>query len=100
MEYFQFYLVILKDTAPRWRDVSELTMPAGSTYDLFQLVDADSIEFRSGRTRLAGSSLSNGVFTVGNVGGTTEFTARKGGRSSHIEIQIDVIQASNPSNFL
>ena len=71
-----------------------------STYDLFQLVpDADSIEFRSGRTRLTGSSLSNGVFTVGTVGGAAHFTARKGSQSTHIEIQMDVIQASNPSNF-
>lgn len=98
---FQFYLVILKDTAPRWRDVAELTMPAGSSYDLFRLVDADAIEFRSGRTRLAGSRLSNGVFTVGNVGGIAEFTAHKAGRNSHIEIQIDVVQQIadiNPSN--
>ena len=90
---FQFYLVILKDTAPRWRDVAELTMPAGSTYNLFQLVDADAIEFRSGRTRLAGSRLSNGVFTVGNVGGIAEFTAQKNGRSSHIAININLISS-------
>ena len=98
-ESFAFYLVILKARDPVWRDVSELTMAAGSRYDLFQLVDADSIAFRSGRSRLAGSSLSNGIFTVGTVGGVSHFTARKGSRSSHIEIQMDVIQASDPSNF-
>ena len=98
---FQFYLVILGTQGPVWRNVSELTMRAGSNYDLFQLVDAESIEFRSGRTRLAGSSLSNGVFTVGTAGGVAAFTARKGSRSSHIEMNIDVVQQIadiSPSN--
>ena len=96
----EFYLVILQATAPKWRDVSELTMRTGSSYDLFQLVpDAETIVFRSGRTQLVGSSLSNGIFTIGTVGGAAHFTARKGGRNSHIEIQIDVVQASDPSNF-
>ena len=90
---FQFYLVILKAQDPVWRDVAELTMPAGSSYDLHQLVDADAIEFRSGRTRLAGSRLSNGVFMVGTEGGLAEFTARKAGRSSHIAININLISS-------
>ena len=91
-ESFGFYLIIRQATAPIWRDVSELTMRANSSYDLFQLVDADSIAFRSGRPRPTGSSLANGVFTVGTVGGISHFTARKGSRSSHIEINIDVVQ--------
>ena len=99
---FEFYLVIRQAAAPTWRKVSELTMRADSRYDLFQIVpDAETIEYRSGRDRLADSSVSNGVFRVGTVGGTAEFTARKGGRSSHIEIQIDVVQRIadiNPSN--
>ena len=96
----EFYLVILQAAAPIWRDVPELTMRAESSYDLFQLVlDAETIAFRSGRPRLAGSSLSNGIFTVGTVGGLASFTAQKGSRSTHIEIQIDVIQASDTSNF-
>ena len=81
-ESFGFYLIIRRATAPVWRDVSELTLRAGSSYDLFQLVDADSIAFRSGRPRPTGSSLANGVFTVGTVGGVSHFTARKGSRSS------------------
>ena len=82
------------------RDVDSLTMRAGSSYDLFQIVpDAETIAFRAGRTRLAGSSLSNGIFRIGTVGGKAHFTARKGSRSSHIEIEIVVIQASDPSNF-
>ena len=98
---FGFYLIIRRATAPVWRDVSELTLRAGSSYDLFQLVDADSIAFRSGRPRPTGSSLTNGVFTVGTVGGASHFTARKGSRSSHIEINIDVVQGvGNRSSLL
>jgi hypothetical protein len=91
-ESFQFYLIIRRAAAPVWKKVSALTMRAGSRYDLFQLVDAESIVFRSGRTRPADSSLSNGVFTVGSVGGVAEFTARKGALSTHIAIAIDVVQ--------
>ena len=99
-ESFGFYLIIRQATAPIWRDVSELTMRANSSYDLFQLVDADSIAFRSGRPRPTGSSLANGVFTVGTVGGISHFTARKGSRSSHIEINIDVVQGVGNRNSL
>ena len=100
-ESFGFYLIIRRAQSPVWRNVSELTMRAGSSYDLFQLVDADSIAFRSGRARPTGSSLANGVFTIGTVGGTAEFTARKGNRSSHIEIEIDVVQGvGNRSSLL
>ncbi len=98
-ESFGFYLIVLRAAAPVWRDVSELTMRAGSRYDLFQLVpDADSITFRSGSTRLAGSRLSNGVFTIGTVGGVSHFTAQKGSRSSHIAIAIDVIQGTGSNS--
>ena len=101
-ESFGFYLIIRRATeTPVWRKVSALTMRAGSSYDLFQLVDADSIAFRSGRPRPTGSSLANGVFTVGTVGGVSHFTARKGSRSSHIEINIDVVQGvGNRSSLL
>jgi len=90
---FGFYLIVRQATAPVWRNVLALTMRAGSRYDLFQLVpDADTISFRSGRTRLAGSFVSDGVFTIGTVGGVSHFTAQKGGRSAHIAITIDVVQ--------
>ena len=90
---FGFYLITRQATvSPVWRDVSELTMRAGSRYDLFQLVDADAIAFRSGRPRPTGSRLDSGVFGIGTVGGTAAFTARKGNRSSHIAIAIDVVQ--------
>ena len=92
-ESFGFYLITRQATvSPVWRDVSELTMRAGSRYDLFRLVDADTIDFRSGRPRPMGSRLDSGVFTIGTVGGTAAFTARKGNRSSHIAIAIDVVQ--------
>ena len=89
---FGFYLIIRRAQSPVWRNVSALTMRAGSSYDLFQLVDADSIAFRLGRTQPTGSRLSNGIFTIGTVGGTAAFTARKGSLSSHIAINIDVVQ--------
>ena len=94
---FGFYLIIRQAQAPVWRNVSELTMRAGSSYDLFQLVESGletppTIAFRSGRARLTDSSLANGIFTIGTVGGTAAFTARKGNRSSHIAINIDVVQ--------
>ena len=101
-ESFGFYLIIRRAGIPIWRNVSELTMRAGSSYDLFQLVpDAESIVFRSGRARLVGSSLSSGMFKIGTVGGVAEFTARKGSRSSHNRIQIDVVQGvGNRSSLL
>ena len=103
---FGFYLIIRRATvSPVWRNVSELTMRAGSSYDLFQIVESGletppTIAFRSGRTQPTGSRLSNGVFTIGTVGGTAAFTARKGSRTAHIEIDIDVVQGigvTNPS---
>ena len=103
---FGFYLIIRRAQSPVWRNVSELTMRAGSSYDLFQLVESGletppTIAFRSGRTQPTGSRLSNGVFTIGTVGGTAAFTARKGSRTAHIEIDIDVVQGvGNRSSLL
>ena len=98
-ESFGFYLIVRQAAAPVWRNISALTMRAGSRYNLYDLLKMESgletpptIEFRSGRTRLAGSSLSNGMFKIGTIGGVAEFTARKGSRSSHIAITIDVVQ--------
>ena len=39
---FGFYLIIRRAETPVWRKVSALTMRAGSSYDLFQLVDAET----------------------------------------------------------
>ena len=91
-ESFGFYLIIRRAQSPVWRKVSELTMRAGSSYDLFQLVESllqtpPTIAFRSGTNtadRLAAVSLTafSGVGSV--VGGVSHFTARKGSRRSHI----------------
>jgi len=92
---FGFYLVVMPLTAPAWKSVSELTMRANATYNLRQLVTADSISFRAGRTQPTGSSISDGVFTIGTEGGTAEFTATANGLESHITLEIDVIQAQS-----
>ena len=52
-----------------------------------------------GAVQPTGSRVSNGVFTIGTVGGTAAFTARKGNRSSHIEIEIDVVQGVGNTEF-
>ena len=103
---FSFYLVVQQATAPKWRDTTKLTMRANSSFDLFHLLETESgfgdtvtIQFRSGRPRLVDSSLSNGVFRIGTTGGVAEFTARKGSRSSHIRINIDVVQVLDRSGL-
>lgn len=98
---FEFYLIIQRAASPVWRDVSGLTMRAGSSVNLFNYVgDAASVAFRSGKDRLVGSRLSNGVFTIGTVGGVAHFTARNGNGASHIEIIIDVVQQLDAEAYL
>ena len=92
---FGFYLIVMPLTAPVWKSVSELTMRANSTYNLRQLVTADSITFRTGRTQPTGSSISDGVFTIGTTSGAAEFTATANSLDSHISLEIDVIQAQS-----
>ena len=103
---FSFYLIIRQNAAPVWRDVDELTMRAGSSYDLNALVEIGTglqtpptITFRSGRTQPTGSSISNGIFTVGTVGGTAEFTATNDNGSTHFQIDILVQQTPDRANF-
>lgn len=90
---FHFYLVIESET-PSWRGTGfDLTMRAGSTYDLWALTEkTDSIAFKSGGARPSGSSLSDGVFTIGTVGGRVDFTARRGSRTADMTMYIDVLQ--------
>ena len=62
-ESFGFYLIIRRVETPVWRKVSALTMRAGSSYDLFQLVDADkplpqSLSVLDDPDRLAAVSLT------------------------------------------
>ena len=99
-ESFGFYLIIRRATvSPVWRNVSELTMRAGSSYDLFQLVESGletppTIAFRSGRTVPTDrqSLVERCIHNRHGRRGFAAFTARKGSRSSHIEIDIDVVQ--------
>ena len=83
-------------------------MRANSSYDLFQLVESGletppTIAFRSGRTQTDRESvLSNGVFSSRH-GRRHEQSSRrrKGSRSSHNRVHIDVVQGvGNRSSLL
>ena len=104
---FGFYLIIRRAETPVWRKVSALTMRANSSYDLFQLVESaletpPTIAFRSGRTPTDRQSvLSNGVFSSRHSWWhEPNLRRRKGSRSSHNRVHIDVVQGvgvANPS---
>ena len=96
---FEFYLIIEPATAPVWRDVDSLTMRAGSSYDLHQIVDADSIALTAGETQPTGVTLSGGIFTISTTGGTAYFTATKGTLTTDFEVNIVVVQMPDPANF-
>ena len=93
---FSFYLIVRQAAAPVWRDVETLTMRADSSFDLHQIVDADSI---AGQSLPTGGSVANGIFTIGTTGGNATFRATKGTLTTDKTIQINVIQAANPDNF-
>ena len=96
---FEFYLVIVQATNPTVRDVDDLAMFASTTFNLFDIVEnATAITLRSGQTQLTGSSISNGVFTIGTAGGTAYFTATNANGSTNFEIAIDVVSV-DPDNF-
>ena len=97
---FQFYLIIVQAANPTVRSVDELTMRANSSFDLFQIVSgAESLTFRSGRTQPTGSSISNGVFTIGTASGTAYFTATNTNGSTHFQIKIVAIGTETLSDF-
>ena len=96
---FSFYLIVRQVAAPTWREVESLSMKANTTYDLHQIVDADSIDFEPGETQPTGSSIANGVFTIGTTAGTAYFRATKDGLTTDKAIVMDVIQAPDPDNF-
>ena len=96
---FAFYLVIVTAENPTWRDVESLSMKASTSYDLHQIVEADSIAFDPDETELTGSSIDNGVFTIDTTAGTAYFRATKNGLTADKAITIDVIQAPDPDNF-
>ena len=96
---FQFYLIIVQATNPTVREVDDLAMYANTTFNLFDIVEnATAITFRTGQTQPAGSSISNGVFTIGTAGGTAYFTATNANGSTHFEIVIDVVSV-DADNF-
>ena len=89
---FQFYLIIVQAANPTVRDITDLAMYASTTFNLFDVVDnATAITFRSGQTQPTGSSISNGIFTIGTAGGTAYFTATNANGSTNFEIAIDVV---------
>ena len=96
---FSFYLIIVKAANPTVRDVTDLAMYASTAFNLFDIVDnATAITFRSGRTQPTDSSISNGIFTIGTVGGTAYFTATNSNGSTNFEIAIDVVSV-DADNF-
>ena len=96
---FEFYLIVETATAPVWRDVDSLTMRAESSYDLHQIVDADSIALTAGETQPTGATLSDGIFTIDTTGGAAYFTATKGTLTTDFEVNIVVVQMPDPDNF-
>ena len=97
---FSFYLIIVQAENPAVRAVDELTMRANSSFDLHQIVSgAESLTFRSGRTQPTGSSISNGVFTIGTASGTAYFTATNTNGASHFQIKIVAIGTETLSDF-
>ena len=90
-----FYCVVDPATPPSLRvDLDELNMLTNSSYDLFLIVqNADTITFESGQTQPTGSSLSDGVFTIGTANGTAYFTATNDDGDIDFSIKINTVQA-------
>ena len=96
-EDFAFYLVIRQAIPPIWRDVDALTMTANTTFNLFDIVEgADSISRQSGPT---GSSVSEGVLTVGTASGDVVLRATNTNGNTDTTISINVVQRGDASNF-
>ena len=91
---FQFYLIIVPASNPKVRDVGELSMLSGSSFDLFQIVTgAKRITFRAGQTQPIDSQIDDGVFTISTESGTASFTAINDTGRIHFQIKINVVQA-------
>ena len=91
-----FYLVVMPSVAPTTRfDGDTLAMLPNSTFDMFSIVEnVDSITLQSGPT---GSSISNGVLTVGTVGGTAALVATNAAGTTQFSIVIDVVADADVS---
>ena len=86
---FGFYLIIQQATNPIWREFADLSMPADSVFNLFDVVEgADRVSrSNSGPT---GASVSNGRLTIGTtVSGTVVVRATNDSRKheSHLYSQ-------------
>ena len=94
---FGFYLIIQQANAPIWREFADLSMPADSAFNLFDVVEgADSI---TGTTLPTGASVSNGRLTIGTQGGTVVVRATNAtGNADHTFIA-NVVQAGDPANY-
>ena len=96
---FSFYLIVGPPLAPVWRDFTDLTLKQNGSYDLRQVVDADTIVFRSSETQPAGASISGGVLTMGTQSGTVKLRATRGSLHTDTNIHVDIVAVSSPANF-
>ena len=97
---FSFYLIIKANTAPVWRDISDLTMKANGTYNLYQLLSVGAtVAFKVGETQPAGVTLTDGQLHVGTVSGTVSLTATLNGLTTDKNLTIDIVQDTATANF-
>ena len=75
---FEFYLIVEVATAPVWRDVESLTMRAGSSYDLHQIVDADSVALTTGQHNPQAQPYQTGFSRLTRQAGRRISQRRKG----------------------
>ena len=94
---FGFYLVIQQANAPIWREFDDLSMPADSVFNLFDVVEgATGITLQSGPT---GASVSNGRLTIGTQGGTVIVRATNASGNTDHTFIANVVQAGDPDNY-
>ena len=94
---FGFYLIIQQATAPIWRAFDDLSMPANSVFNLFDVVEgATGITLQSGPT---GASVSNGRLMIGTVGGTVVVRATNASGNTDHTFIANVVQAGDPANY-
>ena len=94
---FGFYLIIQQATDPIWREFDDLSMPADSVFNLFDVVEgATGITLQSGPT---GASVSNGRLTIGTQGGTVVVRATNDSGNTNHTFIANVVQAGDPANY-
>ena len=94
---FGFYLVIQQASRPTWREFDDLSMPADSAFNLFDVVEgATGITLQSGPT---GASVSNGRLMIGTQGGTVVVRATNASGNTNHTFIANVVQAGDPANY-